>query len=134
MKKINTIYIIDDDPIMVFGIRKMLTSVVDCDSIKTYSNGKLALDGIIDLVKENKKIPEVLFLDINMPIMDGWQFLDEFIALSIEQKVRINIVTSSIDPYDEEKWEYYKDKTHHIITYNHKPIRKKEIAAITKAA
>lgn len=134
MKKIDAIYIIDDDPIMVFGIRKMLTSVVDCNSIETYGNGKLALDGIINLTKENEEIPEVIFLDINMPIMDGWQFLEEFIALPIEQKIRINIVTSSIDPHDKENWEYYKAKTHHTITYNHKPIKKKEIAAITKAA
>ena len=112
----------------------MLTLVVDCDSIKTYGNGKLAIDAIIDMMEDDTKIPEVIFLDINMPIMDGWQFLEEFIALPIQQKVRINIVTSSIDPHDKENWEYYKDKTHHTITYNHKPIRKKEIADITKVA
>lgn len=134
MKEINTIFIIDDDPITVFGIRKMLNSVVDCNSIKTFANGKLALDGITSLIKENERIPEVIFLDINMPIMDGWQFLEEFISLPIEQKIRVNIVTSSIDPHDKKNWELYKNRTHHTLTYNNKPIQKTEITVITKVA
>ncbi len=134
MKKINAIYIIDDDPITVFGIRKMLNSVVLCNAISTFGNGKLALDDIIRIIKEEQKLPEVIFLDINMPIMDGWQFLEEFIALPQKEKIRINIVTSSIDSIDKENWEYYNTKTHHIITFNNKPIHKKEIAEITKVA
>ena len=134
MKTINSIFIIDDDPITVFGIRKMLDSSVEFKTISTYCNGKLALDGIIKVLKNDKAIPEVIFLDINMPIMDGWQFLEEFIVLPIEEKVRINIVTSSIDPADHAKWEYYNDKSHHLITFNTKPIRGAQIAAITKLA
>jgi hypothetical protein len=43
-------------------------------------------------------------------------------------------VTSSIDPYDKQQWEYYKAKTHHFIDFRNKPIRKNELAEITKAA
>ena len=131
MRKINSIFIIDDDPITVFGIRKMLDTNVEFKTISTYGNGKLAIDCIKKVLNETKVGPEVIFLDINMPIMDGWQFLEEFIVLPIEEKVRINIVTSSIDPADYENFKYYNNKSHHQITFNTKPIKSTEIAAIT---
>ncbi len=110
MKKLKEISIIDDDPITIFGIKKMLDSLDICNTITTYHNGKLAIDGIRKGIAAGKGVPEILFLDINMPIMDGWQFLEEFIALPLEQAVRINIVTSSIDPADLQNWEFYKTK------------------------
>ena len=131
MKKINSIAVIDDDPITVFGIKKMLNSINASDDIKTYANGKEAIDDIRLMLKNNQSIPEVLFLDINMPIMDGWQFLEEFITLPVKSRIRINILTSSIDPADRQNWVYYKGKTDHIIDYKNKPIRRKEIEEIT---
>lgn len=132
MKKINSISIIDDDPITVFGIRKMLGLAVECSEISSYANGKLALDGIQEIYRATEKVPDVIFLDINMPIMDGWQFLEEFIALPLNQKVRINIVTSSIDPLDLQNYERYKKRTQHTLSYNHKPLRQARIEEITK--
>lgn len=134
MKKISVISIIDDDPITVFGIKKMLNSLNLCDTITTYSNGKMAIEGIRQQVSDGANVPDVIFLDINMPIMDGWQFLEEFITLPIAKAVRINIVTSSIDPFDRQNWEAYKQKTHHTLEFNHKPIRQKDIEEITRSA
>lgn len=134
MNQIRAISIIDDDPITVFGIKKMLNTINVCDDIRTFVNGKEAIEHIKELMVQKEPIPEVIFLDINMPIMDGWQFLEEFINLPLEDKIRINIVTSSIDLYDKNQWEYFKQKTHHLIDFKNKPLRKSEIAAITKAA
>lgn len=134
MKKIKFIGIVDDDPITVFGIRKMLNTVVECEIVEAYKNGKVAFEALNKKLKENEDIPEVIFLDINMPIMDGWQFLDEFLKLPIKKRIRINIVTSSIDPFDKNKWEYYKENTHHLITFNNKPINKQDIEEITQVA
>lgn len=134
MKKIEAISVIDDDPITIFGIKKMLDSLGICDCITTYANGKMAIDGIRKSISSGQGVPDILFLDINMPIMDGWQFLEEFIAIPIQKSVRINIVTSSIDPLDKRNWLYFKEKTHHQIDFKHKPIRQKDIEEITRAA
>lgn len=134
MKKIKSICIIDDDPITVFGIKKILKSVIECDNVSSYKNGKEAIDGIRAKFEENNELPEIIFLDINMPIMDGWQFLEEFITIPMDQKVRVNIVTSSIDPLDKQKSDYFKQQTHHHIDFNNKPIKKDEISQITTTA
>lgn len=134
MKKIRAISIIDDDPITVFGIKKMLSAIEASQNIITFPNGKEAIDDIKSRIQDNQDVPEVIFLDINMPIMDGWQFLEEFINLPLENRIRINIVTSSIDPADRQNWEHYKSQTHHLIDYRNKPIRRQDIIEITQVA
>ncbi|NKI28066.1 response regulator [Arenibacter sp. 6A1] len=133
MKNINTIFIIDDDPITVYGIKKILNSVAVCQHIHEFKNGQTAIDEIRKIIIENTHLPELIFLDINMPVMDGWEFLEAFISLPISKNININIVTSSIDQYDKEKSENFKSLTHHHIAFNSKPIRKSEIEEITKA-
>ena len=63
MRKIESFCIIDDCRITLFGIRKMLNIIVKCEDISTYINGKLALEGILNGIKEHGKVPEIIFLD-----------------------------------------------------------------------
>ncbi|MDP5230495.1 MAG: response regulator [Cellulophaga sp.] len=134
MTTIKSIFIVDDDSITVFGIKKLLSSVVICDNIVSFPNGKDAIDAIKVLINTPAKLPEVIFLDINMPILDGWGFLDEFVLLPIHKIITVNIVTSSINVLDREKAMTYRFKTQHTLTYNTKPLSKEEIQKITTAA
>nr|WP_292966942.1 MULTISPECIES: response regulator [unclassified Allomuricauda] len=126
MKKVSCIFIVDDDPISVFGIKKMLKSVAICNDIQIFQNGHEAYEAMKDRQAKGKVIPEVIFLDINMPIMDGWDFLDKFISMDIKRHIVINLITSSIDPLDYEKWRNFKDKCPHLLNFKNKPIFKIE--------
>ena len=134
MTETNAILVIDDDPITVFGFKKMLCDLHPGRPILSYGNGKQALDAIRELLRTGRPIPQVIFLDLNMPVMDGWQFLEAFLCLYIDQAVRINIVTSSIDPNDLRRWEEFRIRSHHRIDFHNKPIRRSDLGEITRAA
>ena len=131
MKEIDTLFIIDNDPITISTIRKILDNSVRYKTLSTYGNGQLAINGIKKQLRNKKSLPEIIFLDINMPVMDGWQFLEEFVKLPISNSVKINIVTSSIDLETYENWEFYNDLTHHSITFTTKPLNKDKMEQIT---
>ena len=78
------------------------------DAIITLYNGEVAIQKLIeqnDLLTEEDVL--IIFLDINMPIMDGWQFLDEYkiIKSSLKFKCKIFVLSSSINPDDIKKAE-----------------------------
>lgn len=126
MTKVNSIFIVDDDPITVFGIKRMLKPVTDCDAVEIFQNGKEAFDALKAKMNNGEALPEVIFLDINMPIMDGWDFLMELMQLPLKKRIVINILTSSIDPLDYQKWNDFKSKCSHILNFKNKPIFKIE--------
>lgn len=107
--KIDTVCIIDDDPIFVYGTKVILNCNSSfCSDIIVYDNGKEALDDLKALVNSNEELPDVIFLDLNMPIMNGWQFLHHFCEIpDIETKTSIYILSSSVCSEDHEKAKAY---------------------------
>jgi len=122
MSKHVTIFVVDDDPITRFGLKKILARDLDNVSISEFKNGNLAILAFKHLLETNKELPDTLFLDINMPIMDGWEFLESFLKLPINKKMVINILTSSIDPLDSRKFESFKSSCTHRLAFMSKPI------------
>ena len=94
MKKIKTICIIDDDPIFRFGTKKMMETVLYSIKFLVFKNGKDAYDNLLPQLQLNTNLPDVIFLDLNMPVMDGWQFLDELIKIPMAENIPIYIVSS----------------------------------------
>ncbi len=114
MPQFSHVCIIDDDPIYIFTTRKIMEMGNFSSYIEVFKNGKEALEALKPRVEANENIPEVIFLDLNMPIMDGWQFLEEFMTPNT-QKIIIYIVSSSIDPADLNKAKQYSLVTNYIV-------------------
>ena len=115
MKKIDLACIIDDDPIFIYGAKRMMELQNVCKGFLIYNNGQEALDALIAIIENKSKLPDVILLDLNMPILDGWQFLDEFVKVKIDKKIIIYIVSSSVDPADMLKAKSYGNVTNYII-------------------
>jgi len=115
MKKIKTICIIDDDPIFRFGTIKMMENVQLSLNFLVYKNGKDAYDQLLPKLQLNTNLPDAILLDLNMPVMDGWQFLDELAKIPIAENIPIYIVSSSVDNRDIKKAKTYKMVNKYII-------------------
>lgn len=126
--KTKKIYIIDDDKLTV----KLMTMLIQrnqfCDEIHSFFNAQSALEELKKNSADSDKLPDAILLDLNMPIMDGWQFMDEFIKLSLKKEISIFIVTSSIDPADIKMAE----KNHYLKDYIMKPITAEKLKAMSE--
>ena len=100
MRKVNLTYIIDDDNIFVFVLKKILEKNENFDQVLDFKNGEEVLNILSD---KNNVFPNVILLDINMPVIDGWQFLEEIEKLPNKEKLNVFIMSSSIDTNDIEK-------------------------------
>ncbi|QWX83964.1 response regulator [Cellulophaga sp. HaHaR_3_176] len=94
------ILLVDDDPVVQY-LHKTVLSGCNYPAQEMFSNGRLALDYIIK--EDSEDTVFLVLLDINMPIMNGWEFLDELSNTTIQSNVKVIVVTSSIDQSDKEK-------------------------------
>lgn len=104
MKNIR-VMIVEDDPIISFLHKEVLKSNKIVDDPLVFMNGKEALDFILNDAGEKFYL---VLLDINMPVMNGWQFLDRMEnEKEIACRMKVAIVTSSINPSDKVKAKEY---------------------------
>lgn len=86
IKKIEITWIIDDDPIFIFGLKKKIKQLNFSNSTIISWSGEEAMDKLHKLLASQKEqFPNLILLDLNMPNMDGWQFLEEFEKFSGEK-------------------------------------------------
>ena len=116
--------IIDDDKLYVSLIKMLIKKNKLAQELVIFENGKLAMQFFKEqLEKQAPDLPEVVLLDLNMPVMDGWEFLDEMepYASKIKQEgLKINVVSSTINPV-----EVAKANSHDIVNcFITKPINK----------
>lgn len=110
---------IDDDPITLMLFKKVVQKASFAKEITNAMNGEEAITFINSITNEDKK-PQLIFLDLNMPIMGGWEFLDLFNDSNYYHlnKTKVIILTSTIDPEDIKKSKTYPN----VIEFLSKPI------------
>lgn len=110
-------YIIDDDNLYQFGMKRMLHHIAVETEIKQFHNGLEAIEYLKQNKDKKSNLPDIIFLDINMPVMNGWQFLDSFINLHLpaSKQITIYMITSSVDNAEILKAASYKEIRNYII-------------------
>ncbi len=127
MAKFSEVLLVEDDPITIMVCDRIIKMNKFADKVISCENGRIALDHLLPL-KESDSLPLIIFLDINMPVMNGWDFLEEFDYIKNDFKTipRIFLLSSTVDPED-----YKRAKQYSMVQdFISKPLNKEALEAI----
>jgi CheY-like chemotaxis protein len=119
---LDTILCVDDDPITLMLCKMVINKASFSNEIITAKNGEEALNYFKTFLDKQSKKPQLIFLDLNMPVMGGWEFLDCFSTSEYSEynTTKVIILSSTIDPEDIEKAKKYPM----VLDFLSKPISK----------
>jgi CheY-like chemotaxis protein len=125
MKKV---FLVDDDPVFVFLAQKMISTVDNTLDVLLFSDGELAMQELNANKGNAEGLPDLILLDLNMPVLDGWQFLEYYAGAyaTLGKDIRIYIVSSTISPEDVQRVTRYAFVTGMLI----KPIEHHQLAKV----
>src|SRR6187402_2894347 len=126
------IALVDDDKIFQAISAKIIQSLDPSHRILQFGNGEEALHYLKDNIANPDNLPDFIFLDINMPFVDGWMFLEDFATLKtgLKKDISIYMVSSSIDPRDVNRAKGDKNVQEYII----KPVSREKLIEVLKKA
>lgn len=107
-EKINFL-VIDDDDINIFIIKKIAERTGYEAEMAARQDGQLAIDYLNELIAEKKDLPQLILIDINMPVLNGWEFLQAYEKLNIKEYIDMYILSSSVYEGDIEKAKTYEN-------------------------
>ncbi len=130
MSTVKRVCLIDDDHIFVYGAKRLMREFNFFEDLSIFSNGQDALDHFEAQSQDPETLPSVIFLDLNMPVMNGWEFLEAFLNLPgiTSHGISIYIMSSSVDPRDLEKIQSHP----YIKNYILKPLTTEDLENLSK--
>ncbi|RYZ82510.1 MAG: response regulator, partial [Proteobacteria bacterium] len=119
---------VDDDPITLMLYKMVISRAEFASNVSTAANGEEAVAYFDELLINGEDFPKLIFLDLNMPVMGGWEFLDVFSTEKYKtfRDVKVIVLSSTIDPQDIEKSKSYPQ----VIDFRSKPISKEMLAEL----
>lgn len=118
MEKLKQIMVIDDDPVNNTIVKKLSDYTGFAEEVATFISAVDGLDYLQQLSEKKQDLPSLIFLDIRMPIVNGWDFLERFAEMNRFQdfnSVAIYMLTSSSEQSDINKARQYKMVTDYIV-------------------
>lgn len=115
--KTDIISIVDDDKIYQYTMTKTIEATRRCKKILVFSDGEEAFNFLTENKADEASLPDIIFLDINMPYMDGWEFLAEFALLKpkLAKEIIVYMVSSSVSTLDINRAKEISEVTGYIV-------------------
>jgi CheY-like chemotaxis protein len=115
MSEIGLTYIVDDDPLYNFGTKKIIEITSFTKQALFFLNGEEAWEDFQQRIEKDEPMPDVIFTDINMPLMNGWQLLDKIGSVSYDHPIKIFVISSSINPDEMDRAKKYDYVSDYIV-------------------
>lgn len=128
MGNVKKVAVIDDDQVFQLIIKKQIEmNKFDCEILSFY-NGQEAFDFFKENESNDEALPELVMLDVNMPVKNGWDFLEDYqtLSASMRAKIKLYMVTSSVIQSDIDK----ANDNENIISFVSKPITNEKLSEV----
>ncbi|MFN5371951.1 MAG: response regulator [Bacteroidia bacterium] len=124
------IWIIDDDDLFIMITRNNIRKASTQLEIEVFHDGQESMDCLKERISTGGNLPDIILLDLNMPLADGWAFLTTYalLAADIRKKIQVYVCTSSIDPKDIHRAKEFED----VRDFKEKPLSTEVILGILK--
>jgi len=122
--------VIDDDKIFTYLLKRIIEKAKIAREIIFFENGRDAIDYLSSHKEDALKLPQLILLDINMPILDGWQFLNEYGKLKpdVPRPISICMMSSSSEAEDYDR----AMDSGYVMDYLQKPVQIPSLKRVTE--